>query len=242
MVEQIMKMIEFGVDWVLWLLLAMGAGCLGVFINRIYTLTKYGGNNERIKRKLMSFVREDDMDGAALHFRKRTTVQEKILAEALNGMSLAPEALGEMIESRQIEERQYLSRGVNFLGTVGSNAPFIGLFGTVMGIIRAFHDLSMAAVSGPAVVMEGISEALVATAIGLLVAIPALVMHNYFVGKIGKIMKGSSILAKIVLCLHLDQALKKGPGGPLKEIDAYTPDWDIPGSKKGNMNKKSASA
>jgi biopolymer transport protein ExbB len=77
-------------------------------------------------------------------------------------------------------ERHRLERNLAFLGTLGSNAPFIGLFGTVIGIIKAFHDLAKNQAGGVTVVMAGISEALVATAVGLLVAIPAVVAFNYF--------------------------------------------------------------
>jgi biopolymer transport protein ExbB/TolQ len=239
MVEELMHLIDYGVEWVLWLLLALGAGCIGVFIDRLYVLTRYGGNTAGIKKKLLSFLKDHDWDSALEYFRGGRTVQEKILTEALNGRHLAPEALGEMIESRQLEERQFLSRGVSYLGTLGSTAPFIGLFGTVLGIVRAFHDLSVAAVSGPSVVMKGISESLVATAVGLLVAIPALVMHNYFVGSIGRVMKGSSILAKIVLATHLDRALSldsKGSKG------AEAPEWEIQGSGAEHAGRRSARA
>jgi biopolymer transport protein ExbB/TolQ len=73
-----------------------------------------------------------------------------------------------------------LERGLPALGTIGSVAPFIGLFGTVLGVMRAFRDLAGAAGAGPGVVAIGISEALVATAAGLFVAIPAVVAYNYF--------------------------------------------------------------
>jgi biopolymer transport protein ExbB len=74
-----------------------------------------------------------------------------------------------------------LEQNLVLLGTVGSNAPFVGLFGTVLGVIKAFHELSLqGAASGGATVMRGISEALIATAVGILVAIPALVAYNYF--------------------------------------------------------------
>jgi biopolymer transport protein ExbB len=71
-------------------------------------------------------------------------------------------------------------RNLSVLATIGNNAPFIGLFGTVLGIIKAFHDLSQQATTGAATVTSGISEALVATAIGLLVAIPAVIAFNLF--------------------------------------------------------------
>lgn len=76
-----------------------------------------------------------------------------------------------------------LHRGLNALGTIGSIAPFIGLFGTVIGVMRAFRDLAAAAGAGPGVVAVGISEALVATAAGLFVAIPAVIGYNYFTAR-----------------------------------------------------------
>ena len=84
------------------------------------------------------------------------------------------------LEGAKARERLRLERNLAFLATLGSNAPFIGLFGTVLGIIKAFHDLAGSQAGGPSVVMAGISEALVATAVGLMVAIPAVVAFNYF--------------------------------------------------------------
>jgi len=73
-----------------------------------------------------------------------------------------------------------LEKGLPVLGTVGSVAPFVGLFGTVLGVMRAFRDLAGAANAGPGVVAVGISEALIGTAAGLFVAIPAVLAYNYF--------------------------------------------------------------
>ncbi len=209
MVQNIMQMIEWGVDWVLWLLFALGGICIAIFIERLYIFTRFGGNTANIKEKLVEFIKRNDLDGALSHFKTGRSFQEIILAEAINARNLVPEALQEMVESRGLEIREKLERGIDFLGTVGSNAPFIGLFGTVLGIIRAFHDLSMTTQTGPAVVMLGISEALVATATGLLVAIPSLWSYNYFKGRIKKIMRGSDVLVKIVLSQELDRSVRE---------------------------------
>lgn len=77
---------------------------------------------------------------------------------------------------------------LSWLATIGSNAPFVGLFGTVLGIIKAFHDLSKTGAQGSAVVSSGISEALVATAVGLFVAIPAVIAYNYFQREVRKML------------------------------------------------------
>lgn len=79
-----------------------------------------------------------------------------------------------------------LERFLGALGTIGATAPFIGLFGTVIGIIRAFSDLAIAEGASPSAVADGIAEALVATATGLFVAVPAVMAYNYFVRRASK--------------------------------------------------------
>ena len=92
-----------------------------------------------------------------------------------------------------------LERRLNFLATIASTAPFIGLFGTVVGVIRAFQDLAGAAGAGPGIVAVGISEALVSTAAGLLVAIPAVWSYNYFTNKTGQFLNEMDWIAEEII-------------------------------------------
>jgi biopolymer transport protein ExbB len=92
-----------------------------------------------------------------------------------------------------------LERGLAFLGTLGNNAPFVGLFGTVLGIIRSFRDLANNTTQGASAVMAGIAEALVATAVGLLVALPAVALFNYFQRYIRAQVSGAQALTHLVL-------------------------------------------
>jgi len=89
-------------------------------------------------------------------------------------------ALAETLARTSVDEQLRLSRYLAIIGTIGNIAPFIGLFGTVLGIIRAFADIAKIGAAGPAVVARGISEALVATAAGLFVAIMAVIVFNFF--------------------------------------------------------------
>ncbi len=91
------------------------------------------------------------------------------------------QAVGRQLVWAAAREVQRLERGLSFLATTGSSAPFIGLFGTVVGIIQAFHGIAQAGSASLAVVAPGIAEALVATAAGLLAAIPATIFFNHFV-------------------------------------------------------------
>jgi biopolymer transport protein ExbB len=100
-------------------------------------------------------------------------------------------------------ERMRMERGLAVLATVGSNAPFIGLFGTVLGVIQAFHDLAAAQHEASEAVMAGIAEALVATGIGLAVAIPAVVLYNLFNRWVKSRMSRADSLADLVIAkLH----------------------------------------
>jgi len=114
------------------------------------------------------------------------------------------------IDRRRLEYEQWLF----VLGTLGNNAPFIGLFGTVLGIIRAFADLASnasraAGASNPSAVMAGISEALVATAVGLFVAIPAVLAFNIFQRLLKRVIGRSNSLGNaIVAGLHVARSGK----------------------------------
>lgn len=131
--------------------------------------------------KIRKMISKKDYDGAASLCRSTPgPVPAVVLAGILNrGMD------GEKLEAAMQRELNFeagrMQQNLGILGSIGNVTPFIGLFGTVVGIIRAFHDLSMASGGGPAVVANGIAEALVATAMGLFVAVPAVIAYNFFV-------------------------------------------------------------
>lgn len=100
---------------------------------------------------------------------------------------------------------QKLEKGISFLGTVASVAPFVGLLGTVIGIIRAFRAVSTSSAGGASMVALGIAEALVGTAAGLIVAIPALLAYNYFVNKIRNFTQDWELAGGEIIDLALKQ-------------------------------------
>jgi len=122
-------------------------------------------------------------------------VARRCLAHAGDGVAAVESRKAAAIEDERLRYEQRIA----FLGTLGNNAPFVGLFGTVLGVIKAFDDLKQATTGSETAVMAGIAEALTATAIGLLVAIPAVVAYNYFSRRLKVVMGGADEMAHAVL-------------------------------------------
>lgn len=123
-------------------------------------------------------------EAAASWCQKHPSAVAQVVAYGLVHAGRSRKDLEELMLSKLKEERLKLERFLAILGTLGNISPFIGLFGTVVGIIKAFRDLAASGTGGPSVVAQGIAEALVSTAAGLLVAIPAAILYNYFMGRL----------------------------------------------------------
>ena len=177
--ERFLSFTLLGTDWVLWILITLSVVSIAIMIERLVALSS-GTLSDDMIADFKSTVASGDFAGARALLGGRGGIEARV---ALEGLAYAPRgasAAAEAMTGVRGRERLSLERNLAVLGTLGNNAPFIGLLGTVLGIIRAFHELSHNAAGGATVVMGGISEALVATAIGLFVAIPAVVAFNYF--------------------------------------------------------------
>lgn len=155
---------------------------IGVTMERLWVFFKFKKDLRmffpQIKKALKNGGRE-----AALAVCEAPASAASVFKAGLLKYKEGKDAVGEAMELAARQEALYLERYLGVLGTIGSTTPFIGLFGTVLGIIRAFHDLAVTEGAGPSVVADGIAEALVATATGLFVAIPAVIAYNYFTRK-----------------------------------------------------------
>ncbi len=138
-----------------------------------------------------------DLNAAIALAEASARVEAKVALAGLRNASKGAAAAEEVMTSRWLREKLELEKYLIILGTLGNNAPFIGLFGTVLGIIKAFNDLALTGQSGVSVVMAGISGALVATALGILVAIPAVVANNYFVTRLRQIQSNTDSASRI---------------------------------------------
>jgi biopolymer transport protein ExbB len=154
------------------------------------------------KARIAAAMRALRLDGPAAALAKlgdapsmEAAVARACFAHADEGIAAVEERKASMLET----ERVRYEKRIAFLGTLGNNAPFVGLFGTVLGIIRAFNDLAGNTASGTQAVMSGIAEALVATGIGLLVALPAVATYNAFIRRVETTTSASEALAHDIL-------------------------------------------
>jgi len=191
-----------GSEWVLWVLIALSVVSIAIMIERGFYFATHRLDAGPLADELRRQLRKGDINAARARLREGTTVEESVAAAGLAEMERGADAAGEAMLAAKARERLKLERNLAVLGTLGNNTPFIGLFGTVLGIIKASHDLtSTQATGGQAAnaVMAGVFEALVATAIGLLVAIPAVVAYNIFQRRVRAAMSGVDALAHAIL-------------------------------------------
>jgi biopolymer transport protein ExbB/biopolymer transport protein TolQ len=176
-------------------LFIMSAWSIGVMIDRWIAFSSARKQSRVFAPAVAGALKDGKIDEAIsiAEQNKRSHLAKVVTAglQEFQAHQMSTEISGETIEaSKRALERASaivhaeLKRGVSTLATVGSTAPFVGLFGTVLGIIHAFQGISTAKSTGLAAVAGGISEALVTTAIGLFVAIPAVWIYNYFTGKV----------------------------------------------------------
>jgi biopolymer transport protein ExbB/TolQ len=188
----------FGGEWVLYILLGLSVWCLAVILDRYFFFRSRARDAAVILPQLPRLITQRRLKEVQNLVRNSSSTEGVVLRAGLENLSLGREGLERVLESRKIQERLALEKNLLVLGTLGNNAPFIGLFGTVLGIIKAFNDLAIAGTAGPSVVMRGVSEALVATAVGLLIAIPAVASYNYFQGQIRRSLLNAESLSRLL--------------------------------------------
>lgn len=208
--EQFKNFALLGAEWVMWVLVVLSIVSVTIMVERaIFFFGKRPNVNELID-KVRSYLKKKDFGGARKFLSEIKGVSPSIAAAALEEAEHGPDAVSEAANSARIREKLKLEKNLAYLGTVGNNAPFVGLLGTVIGIIEAFHQLSENTAGGASTVMAGISEALVATAIGLLVAIPAVVAFNTFNRRIKKLLGDADAITHSILSALEMTANKKG--------------------------------
>lgn len=200
-VDELLKIALLGSAWVLYLLLFLSVVSIGVMLERAWYFRKISrGGGDKLRLSLLRALQDDDAEGAEKLLRDSRTVEGEVVATALSFREGGGRAVSDALEAELSRARKQLEKGMVFLGTIGNNSPFIGLFGTVIGVIVAFHELGTAAARAGAMgnVMSGIAEALVATGVGIFVALPAVIAYNMAQKRIGEIEQDATSLGRIV--------------------------------------------
>ena len=211
-------MVGLGTGWILMLMLLLSVISLAIMLERAWLYWSLRDDVEALMRDLGRLLRDNDLDGARRRLEASRSAEAAVVVagrvEADRGVAAAEEAM----EGASALQRVKLEKRLAYLGTLGNNAPFIGLLGTVIGIVAAFDELSKVKIAAagqstqlaPEAVMARISEALVATAIGILIAIPAVAAFNAFQRIVRGIGANTDALGHMLLA-HL-KAVPAGAG------------------------------
>ena len=189
----------FEAEWVLWLLIVLSLVSVAAMIERLYFYMTHKVDIEVVRGEMAKLLDKGDYAGAARYLAEYDTMETNVVLFGLREHAKGPESVEDLLSGAVSREKMRYERFLTFLGTVGSNAPFIGLFGTVLGIIKAFADLAGNIAEASSSVMAGISEALIATAVGLLVAIPAVIAFNAFKSMVKARSTNTELLARTLL-------------------------------------------
>ena len=198
-VKELLALSLIGTEWVLWLLVALSAVSVAIMFERFWCYSRSRVDFTHFSEELSNCLDRQEYDRAKSLCEQSTSPESQIALAACQNISKGFKTVEHSMLGALLLQRQRLDRGLVVLGTLGNNAPFIGLFGTVLGIIHAFNDLSHNPSGGISVVMSGISEALVATAVGLMVAIPAVIAFNSFQRLVKKRVANADAIMKLVL-------------------------------------------
>lgn len=192
---------------ILSILVGCSVACLAFVVERWLYFKRINANPEEALLKIRNSLMGGRIDEALSILGKVNGNPVLTVIEAgVKNSQLPKEQVGEMMRAASLKQRAMMERNLVVLGTLGNTAPFIGLLGTVMGIIQAFHDLAgpQAAANGASVVAVGIAEALVATAAGLFVAIPAVVFYNYFLKRVKLVLTDTEVaIVEMMVLLSL---------------------------------------
>ena len=203
-------LLDLRAAWVLWILLGLSVASVLLIAERAFFFRSLRDDVRRLARELDGLLRAGRYRDAIEAMGRSPSPEAAAVLAGLRNADLGPAAAEKAIGGALALERTRMERGLAFLGTLGNNAPFVGLLGTVIGIIEAFEVLGRpegAAAAGgalaPQAIMSSIAEALVATAVGLFVAIPAVAAFNYFQRRIATILARSEALTSVLLA-HLN--------------------------------------
>jgi len=202
----------------MYALLVLSIVSVGIVFERVFFFARQHSDPAQLLRDIGDRVSKDDMKGAIAVCDRNRGMLPKILQFGLYRHEKSRADISDALSIALLEQLNTLEANLSIIGTVAVIAPFVGLFGTVLGIIRAFQDIALKGNSTPAVVAAGVSEALVTTAAGLAVAVVAVIFFNYFKSRIKAYNQEMIVAAnKLAEMLHFHNT-----GAPIP-TELYTP-------------------
>jgi biopolymer transport protein ExbB/TolQ len=198
-VQAILSLPIFQAEWVLYLLLILSVVSVAVMVERWWFYRTRRIDVEAVQRAFSKNLAAGDFEQAAKTLSAHDVLETKVVLAGLRAHQRGPESVEDLIAGALGRERTHYENRLGFLATLASNAPYIGLFGTVLGIVKAFRELATNMTEATSSVMAGIAEALVATAVGLVVAIPAVIAFNVFKARVASAVTDCQLLARELL-------------------------------------------
>jgi biopolymer transport protein ExbB/TolQ len=185
-------------SFVMMILFGCSVVALTFLVERWLYLRRSAINAGEFFKQIRQALARGGMQAAVSVCAASPTPLAAVVRGGLESQCRGPKAVQEIMDAIAMEERAKLEKNLGILGTLGNIAPLIGLFGTVLGIIHAFHAMAVNGSAGPSVISAGIAEALLTTAAGLMVAVPAVVAYNFFLRRVHSIMTDIDAVAKKV--------------------------------------------
>jgi biopolymer transport protein ExbB len=220
----LLKFTMVGAEWVLWLLVILSIVSVALIVERSLYFYNHRVDGEQLGQQVEQLLGEGNVRGVWDLVNGSDSIEHEVVAAGLPALRRGATACSEAMMAAKARLKPVLDARLSVLATIGSNAPFVGLLGTVLGIVKAASDLAGggAGQGDPNAVMAGVFEALVATAVGLFVAIPAVVAYNLFQRKVKTTMAQTDALAHLVLA-NVRVESKKGAGLPETTVATAAP-------------------
>ncbi len=212
--EQFVAFAQLGAEWVLWLLIGLSVLSIGIMIDRALWFRTRDTDTTKLTREIRGAFERNEVERFEAKYKDDPSVPAQVVLRGLAERDRGPEAVAEAMHAERVRWRNAGDRHLIILGTLGNNVPFLGLFGTVLGVISAFENLRLKTAAAEDRTLDLIAEALAATAFGLLVAIPAVIAFNFFSRKMRVLLGSADEAAHTVLsAVHGNAHVKGADGG-----------------------------
>lgn len=197
--------------WVMWPIILCSVAALAIIGERFWSLQKKYVSPPNLVAQVLQWLQRDELDGARLKLLRESSPLGRILAAGVVNRDHARDVIKEAVEDTGRHVAPELERYLRTLGTIATISPFLGLLGTVLGMIEMFSGIGQQGVGDPSIVANGIAQALITTAAGLAVAIPSVMFYRYFRGKVHELLLDmESEAIKLTEVLHREREPAEG--------------------------------